>query len=40
MRDIVGHEDIKMTHGYARSHEEAFARAVESLAAYSQRGGA
>ncbi|MFD6093947.1 tyrosine-type recombinase/integrase [Oerskovia sp. NPDC060338] len=39
VRDILGHEDIKVTNGYARSHDDAFTRAVESLAAYSQRGG-
>lgn len=39
VRDILGHEDIKVTNGYARAHDDAFSRAVESLAAYSQRGG-
>ena len=39
VRDILGHEDIKVQNGYARAHDDAFSRAVESLAAYSQGGG-
>lgn len=37
VRDILGHEDIKVTNGYARSHDDALSLAVAALDVYSGR---
>lgn len=37
VRDILGHEDIKVTNSYARSHDDALSLAVAALDAYSGR---
>lgn len=37
VRDILGHEDIKVTNGYARAHDDALSLAVAALDAYSGR---
>ncbi|PUB28603.1 site-specific recombinase XerD [Promicromonospora sp. AC04] len=37
VRDILGHEDIAVTNGYARSHDDALSLAVAALGTYSGR---
>jgi integrase len=37
VRDILGHEDIKVTNLYARSHDDALTRAAAAMDKYAGR---